>query len=187
MKYLIVGLGNEGAKYENSRHNIGFKVLDAIAKTSEISFELNKHAHTCTYKFKGRTFILVKPTTFVNLSGKAVNYWMQKEKIQIANILVVLDDLALPFGKLRLRQKGNDGGHNGLKNIDEALGTNNYARLRFGIDASFSQGSQVNYVLGNWDEVENNALKSRIDLAIKMIQAFGTIGIQKTMSEYNNS
>ncbi len=187
MKYLIVGLGNEGAKYENSRHNIGFKVLDAIAEAASLSFELNKHAHTCTYKHKGRSFILVKPTTFVNLSGKAVNYWMQKEKIQLENILVVLDDLAIPFGKLRMRQKGNNGGHNGLKNIDEALGTNNYARLRFGIDASFSEGAQIDYVLGGWDEAESNALKARIELTIKMIQAFGTIGVQKTMSEYNNS
>ena len=187
MKYLIVGLGNEGAQYENSRHNIGFKVLDTIAEASSLSFELNKHAHTCTYKFKGRSFILVKPTTFVNLSGKAVNYWIQKEKIQLANVLVVLDDLAIPFGKLRLRQKGNSGGHNGLKNIDEALGTNNYARLRFGIDSSFSQGTQIDYVLGDWDEAESSELNARIELTIKMIQGFGTIGIQKTMSEYNNS
>ena len=181
MKYLIVGLGNEGAKYENSRHNIGFKVLDAIAEAASLSFELNKHAHTCTYKHKGRSFILVKPTTFVNLSGKAVNYWMQKEKIQLENILVVLDDLAIPFGKLTKLLEIR------LKKNDEALGTNNYARLRFGIDASFSEGAQIDYVLGGWDEAESNALKSRIELTIKMIQAFGTIGVQKTMSEYNNS
>ncbi|PCH95607.1 MAG: aminoacyl-tRNA hydrolase [Bacteroidetes bacterium] len=187
MKYLIVGLGNEGAQYENSRHNIGFKVIDAMAEESSLSFKLEKHAHTCTYKIKGRTFILVKPTTFVNLSGKAVNYWMQKERISLENILIVLDDLAIPFGKLRLRQKGNDGGHNGLKNIDEVLGTNNYARLRIGIGASFAQGTQIDYVLGDWSEDESKELPSKIGIAVKMIESFGTAGVQRTMSDFNNS
>lgn len=186
MKYLIVGLGNIGSEYVNTRHNIGFKILDAFANASNIFFEPNRYADTATFKFKGRTFILVKPTTYMNLSGKAVNYYLQKEKIKQENLLVVTDDIALPFGTLRLKGKGSDGGHNGLKNIIETLGNTNYARLRFGVGSDFNKGSQVNYVLGEWSNAESEALKERLDKAVDAIKAFGTIGLGRTMSEYNN-
>ena len=158
MKYLIVGLGNIGSEYENTRHNIGFLILDALAKASNIFFETNKLGSTATLKFKGRTFILVKPSTFMNLSGKAVNYYLQKEKIKQENLLVITDDIALPFGTLRLKGKGSDGGHNGLKNIIESLDNNNYARLRFGVGSEFSQGKQVNYVLSEFANEEQDQL-----------------------------
>lgn len=185
MKYLIVGLGNIGAEYENTRHNIGFKILDAFAKASNIFFEPNRLASTAFTRYKGRSILLIKPTTFMNLSGKAVNYWMQAEKIQLENILVITDDIALPFGKLRLKGKGSDGGHNGLKNITELLGSQEYARIRFGVGNEFSQGKQVDYVLGEWTEENNQLLPQRIDLAIQMIQGFCTIGLNRTMSDFN--
>jgi peptidyl-tRNA hydrolase, PTH1 family len=186
MKYLVVGLGNIGTEYENTRHNIGFKILDSLAKQSSIFFSTDKLGDIATLKHKGRTFILLKPSTYMNLSGKAVNYWMQKEKISLLNLLVVTDDLALNFGTLRLRAKGNDGGHNGLKNINQTLNTTEYARLRFGVGSDFEKGRQVDYVLGSWSEEEKQTLQERIDLATQCILTFGTIGIAKAMSEFNS-
>ena len=158
MKYLIVGLGNIGPEYQNTRHNIGFKVLDAFAKASNTVFEDMRYGAVATVKLKGRTLILLKPNTYMNLSGKAVSYWMQKEKIELSNLFVVVDDLALPFGTIRLRGKGSDGGHNGLKNINQLLGTQDYARLRFGIGNEFPKGKQVDYVLGEWSPEEEERL-----------------------------
>ena len=186
MKYLIAGLGNIGPEYHNTRHNIGFSVLDEMMKEEEASFESARYGDVARVKVKGRTLLLLKPSTFMNLSGKAVNYWMQKEKIQPENLLVITDDLALPFGKLRLRAKGSDGGHNGLKNINQVLGRMDYARLRFGIGNNFGQGRQVNYVLDKWEPEETEALKERIPLVVEMIKAFATIGVNRTMSAYNN-
>ena len=186
MKSLIVGLGNIGKEYEHSRHNIGLDILDELSSKFEGSFSSEKHAFIHKGKYKGRTIILLKPTTFVNLSGKAVNYWLQKEKIKLGNLLVVLDDLALPFGTLRMRKKGNDGGHNGLKNINEALGTNNYARLRFGIGGQFHRGQQVDFVLGQWTEQERDSLKERMEMVGKMVLSFCTAGVERTMSQFNN-
>ena len=143
MKYLIVGLGNIGSEYENTRHNIGFKTLDAFSKVSNVSFSTNRYGDTATVKYKGRTLILLKPSTYMNLSGKAVNYWLQQEKIKQENLLIITDDIALPFGKLRLKGKGSDGGHNGLKSINELLGNTQYARLRFGVGAEFSSKTSV--------------------------------------------
>lgn len=185
MKYLIVGLGNPGSKYENTRHNIGFKVLDALAESSSTSFKEEKLAYYTTVKHKARTFHLIKPTTFMNLSGKAVNYWMQALKINADNILIVTDDIALPFGTLRLRGKGSDGGHNGLKDINYYLGHNKYARLRFGVGDQFLKGQQAQYVLSEWTQDEQNDLNERMQQATKMILSFGTIGLAQTMSDFN--
>lgn len=184
MKYLIVGLGNPGLKYENTRHNIGFKVVDFLAEKFEVKFSLDKTAEKAEFKYKGRTFILIKPTTFMNLSGKAVNYWLQKEKIQPENLLVVVDELALPFGTIRMKAKGSDGGHNGLKDIQQQIGAK-YPRLRFGIGNEFHKGQQVNYVLGEWDAEENKALSERIETAANAILSFGTIGLAHTMNQFN--
>jgi PTH1 family peptidyl-tRNA hydrolase len=185
-KFLIVGLGNIGEEYENTRHNIGFMILDAIAKKNELKFHTNRLADIAEYKFKGKTLILVKPSTYMNLSGKAVNYWLQSEKINKENLLVITDDIALPLGTLRMKGKGSDGGHNGLKNIQEILAGNDYARLRVGVGNEFPKGRQVEYVLGKWKAEEEILLKPRIDMAVEMIQAFATIGLQRTMSAYNN-
>ena len=185
MKYLIIGLGNPGAEYENSRHNIGFKVLDALISAPNTSFKTDRHANVTELKFKGRKLVLIKPNTFMNLSGKAVNYWMQQSKIEATNILVVTDDISLPFGVLRMRKKGSDGGHNGLKDINSVIGNNNYARLRFGVGNDFPRGKQVDFVLSNFTDVDNKSIEERIDLAIMMIQGFVTIGIDQTMSEFN--
>lgn len=186
MKYLIVGLGNVGNEYRHTRHNIGFEVLDALAEASNICFQDKRYGFVTEFKYKGRTFVLLKPSTYVNLSGKAVNYWLQKENIPIENLLVILDDLILPLGTLRLRSKGSDGGHNGLKNINEILGRNDYARLRFGIGNDFPKGYQVDYVLGNWSDDEKEVLNDRIPVAIEIIKSFGTAGIQLTMTQFNN-
>jgi len=186
MKFLIAGLGNIGEEYRNTRHNIGFEVLDALTGASNLVYAPARYGDVARYKFKGRTFILLKPSTYMNLSGKAVNYWLQQEKIPMENLLVVTDDLNLPFGSIRLRAKGSDGGHNGLKNIQEILGTNQYSRLRFGIGDAFSKGKQINFVLGKWDELEQEHLSARIDLSIDIIKSFGTIGAARTMSAYNN-
>jgi len=186
MKYLVVGLGNIGSEYEDTRHNIGFKILDALAKASNIFFETNKLGDTATLKFKGRTFILLKPSTFMNLSGKAVNYYLQKEKIKQENLLVITDDIALPFGTLRLKGKGSDGGHNGLKNIIQVLGNVSYSRLRFGVGSDFVQGKQINHVLGNFAPEEQSLLPERLEKTTQLIKAFGTIGLGRTMSEFNN-
>lgn len=186
VKYLITGLGNIGKEYEHTRHNIGFDILDALAEKEGIEFEDKRYGSIAEFKFKGRIFILLKPSTFVNLSGKAVNYWMKKEKIPNDRLLIVVDDLALPFGVLRLRGKGSDAGHNGLKNINQVLGHNQYARLRFGIGDNFPKGRQIEYVLGKWEPDEWNALPERMEKAIEIIKSFGTIGLAQTMSQYNN-
>ena len=185
MKYLIIGLGNPGEKYEDTRHNIGFKVLDNLASLSNMSFSTDKLADVANVKFKGRNLVLVKPNTFMNLSGKAVNYWMQKEKIPIKNILVVTDDIALPFGSIRMRAKGSDGGHNGLKNIIEVLSSSVFSRIKFGIGSEFSKGSQSNYVLGKWSDEEKECLQEKIDAVVKMIQSFSTVGVSRTMNDFN--
>ncbi len=186
MKYLIIGLGNPGEKYANTRHNIGFLVLDAFAREREATFALDRHAEVAHTKFKGRSIVLVKPTTFMNLSGKAVNYWMQAEKIPRENILVITDDLALPFGKLRMKGKGSDGGHNGLKDIQATLNSQEYARLRFGVGSEFNKGQQVDYVLGEWSAEEKETLKERIQIATEFIKGFSTIGLGMTMTNWNN-
>jgi PTH1 family peptidyl-tRNA hydrolase len=186
MKYLVIGLGNIGAEYDFTRHNIGFEVLDELAKTKKVDFSTERLGDVATVKHKGRTFILLKPSTFMNLSGKAVRYWMEKEKIGIENILVIVDDLNIDFGKLRLRGKGSDGGHNGLKDINEKLGQNNYARLRFGIGDTFNRGKQVNYVLGKWSEEEAEKLPELTEKGGKAILSFGLIGLGRTMSDFNN-
>jgi peptidyl-tRNA hydrolase, PTH1 family len=186
MKYLIVGLGNPGVEYKNTRHNVGFKTLDTLAKVSNVVFNTAKLADRAVIKFKGRTLILIKPTTYMNLSGKAVNYWMKKEGVSIENTLVITDDLALPYGKLRLKPKGSAGGHNGLKDIQEVLGSNVYARLRFGIGDEFSKGNQIDFVLGKWSEIETDSLDEKVDLAIEIIKSFATAGVQRTMNDFNS-
>ena len=185
MKYLIIGLGNPGAEYENTRHNIGFKVLDALVCASNTSFTTDRYADVAEVKFKGRNLVLIKPNTFMNLSGKAVNYWMQNTKIDIANMLVVTDDISLPFGILRLRKKGSDGGHNGLKDIQAVLGDSHYPRLRFGVGNDFSRGKQVKYVLDNFSNKDYTTMNDRMEMAVKMIQAFASLGIERTMSDFN--
>jgi PTH1 family peptidyl-tRNA hydrolase len=185
MKYLIVGLGNPGAEYEETRHNIGFKVVDALAKELGESFSLNKAAFRAEVKYKGRTLVLIKPITYMNLSGKAVNYWMQAEKIPVENMLVITDDIALPFGKLRMKGKGSDGGHNGLKDIQLVLKTQEYARLRFGVGNDFAKGRQADYVLGQWTKDEQLALPERIEVATQFAKSFATIGLEMTMTQWN--
>jgi len=185
MKYLIVGLGNPGSEYEETRHNIGFKVVDALAKELGVSFSLNRAAFRTEVKFKGRTLVLIKPITYMNLSGKAVNYWMQTEKISIENLVVITDDIALPFGKLRMKGKGSDGGHNGLKDIQATLKTQEYTRLRFGVGSDFSKGRQADYVLGKWSKEENLDLPERIDVATEFIKSFAAIGLAMTMTNWN--
>ena len=184
-KYLIVGLGNIGAEYVNTRHNIGFKIVDFLARKEGISFETVKLGSLGEYKFKGRTFLLLKPNTYMNLSGKAVQYWMEKEKIPVTNIFVITDDLNLSFGSIRIRPKGSDGGHNGLKNINLVLNTSNYARFRFGISDEFKKGKQVDYVLGDWDDTEKIALPERLEIASEIIKSFGTAGLENTMTTFN--
>ena len=185
MKYLIVGLGNPGDKYAETRHNIGFKVVEAFAKEQGSTFKSDKTADVAHAKFKGRTIVLIKPTTFMNLSGKAVNYWMQAEKIPLENILVITDDFALPFGKLRMKGKGSDGGHNGLKDIQAVLKTVDYTRLRFGVGNDFSKGRQADYVLGEWSKDEQLALPERIQTATEFIKSFSFVGLDMTMTTWN--
>lgn len=184
-KFLIAGLGNIGAEYVNTRHNIGFKVLDYFARKEGLNFETAKLGAVCEYGFKGRKFILLKPNTYMNLSGKAVQYWMQKENIPLENVLVITDDLNLPFGTIRIKPKGSDGGHNGLKNINQVLNTPNYARFRFGISDEFKKGQQVNYVLGEWSVEEENQLSERLDQSCEVIKSFGTAGLGNTMTAFN--
>ena len=184
-KYLVVGLGNIGEKYANTRHNIGFNILDTLAEKEELKFETLKLGDLTTYKFKGRSFILLKPSTFMNLSGKSVLYWMTKEKIPLENVLVITDDLNLPFGTLRLKTKGSDGGHNGLKDIQDKLQTTKYNRFRFGISDAFSKGRQIDYVLGEWTKTEREKLPERIEKSIDLIKSFGTAGITNTMNTFN--
>jgi peptidyl-tRNA hydrolase, PTH1 family len=184
-KFLIVGLGNIGAEYVNTRHNIGFKILDFFAKKEAISFETVKLGALSRYKFKGKTFFLLKPNTYMNLSGKAVQYWMDKENIPLENLLVITDDLNIPFGTIRIKPKGSDGGHNGLKNINLILTTQNYTRFRFGISDEFKKGKQIDYVLGEWNEMEEAKLPERLELAIEIIKSFGTSGLENTMTAFN--
>jgi|SRR5690554_965396 len=186
-KYLIVGLGNIGSEYENTRHNIGFKVLDHLAKKEDLSFQSNKLGAITQYKFKGRTLVLLKPSTYMNLSGKAVRYWMTKEKIPLENILIITDDINLSFGTIRLKTKGSDGGHNGLKDIQLQLGTQQYSRFRFGIGAEFSKGRQIEYVLGQWSPEEEAKLEERMERARELVNSFATAGVQITMNTFNNT
>jgi len=186
MKYLIVGLGNIGPQYQDTRHNIGFTVLDALAKASNAFFEDHRYGAVCEVKLKGRMLVLLKPSTFMNLSGMAVRYWMNKEKIELENLLVIVDDIALPFGTLRLKPRGSDAGHNGLRNIQDILGHDNYNRLRFGIGSDFPRGMQIEYVLGKWTEEETEVLPARVDKAAEIIKSFCLAGLQTTMNQYNN-
>ncbi len=182
MKYLITGLGNIGYTYEHTRHNIGFQVVDYLCRHLEGSWRDDHHGELAEVKFKGRTLILLKPGTYMNLSGKAVRYWLQKEKISLENSLVICDDINLDFGKLRLRGKGSDGGHNGLKNIRELLGTDVYPRLRIGVGSDFGRGRQVDYVLGKWTEDETAELSTITEKAAEVVKAFATIGIARAMN-----
>ena len=184
-KFLIAGLGNIGPKYENTRHNIGFKILDELAAKQEAVFTTQKLGDIAQFRYKGRTFVLLKPSTYMNLSGKAVNYWLQKEKIAVENLLVVTDDLNLPFGTLRLKTKGSDGGHNGLKDIQTQLNTTKYNRFRFGISAEFSKGQQIDYVLGEWSEEELKELSERLKKSAELILSFATAGVSNTMNSFN--
>jgi PTH1 family peptidyl-tRNA hydrolase len=186
LKYLIAGLGNIGVEYSGTRHNIGFMILDALAGASNSFFEPARLADRCSLKHRGRTFVLIKPSTYVNLSGRAVHYWLKKEKIPLDRFLVVLDDIALPYGKLRLRQHGGSGGHNGLEHINQIIGNQNYARLRFGIGDEFNRGQQINHVLGNWTDEEKSTLNDRMKAAGEIILSFGTAGLEQTMNTYNN-
>lgn len=185
MKYLIVGLGNPGEKYQQTRHNIGFMILDAWASASNVYFNTERYAQVAEYWYKTRHIILIKPSTFMNLSGNAVRYWLQKEHIPLENLLVVVDDVALPFGAIRIRAKGSNGGHNGLAHIDESLQTNEYARLRFGIGNNYAKGQQANYVLSPFNEEEKKVLPLYIEHAIKALETFVLVGIEHCMNEFN--
>jgi PTH1 family peptidyl-tRNA hydrolase len=185
MKYLIVGLGNIGEEYENTRHNIGFMILDALARASNVVFSDKRYGFVAEMKHAGRTFILLKPITFMNLSGRAVHYWMQKEKIELDKVLILVDDLALPLGKVRLRLKGGDAGHNGLKSIHQILGTQEYARLRFGIGDDFPKGYQIDHVLGKWTKEEEEVVNGKLDHCIEIIKSYATIGPERTMTQFN--
>ena len=184
-KYLIVGLGNVGDTYTNTRHNIGFKILDEVAQEHKDTFETLKLGDVANFRWKGRTFVLLKPSTFMNLSGKAVKYWMQQENIGIENILVVTDDVHIDFGSIRLKAKGSAGGHNGLKDIQEKLNTQEYARFRFGVGGNYSKGRQADFVLGQWSKEETSLLIERIPVAAKVISSFGTAGLNNTMNTFN--
>lgn len=186
-KFLIAGLGNIGPKYHNTRHNIGFKMLDHLAEKNELTWETAKLGDISLHKKKGRSFLLLKPSTYMNLSGKAVKYWLDKEKIPIENLLVVTDDLNLQFGTIRVKTKGSDGGHNGLKDIQQTLQTTSYPRFRFGISDAFSKGRQVDYVLGEWSPEEEKALKERLDKGEKVIESFGLAGVNITMNTFNGT
>lgn len=185
MKYLIVGLGNIGPEYHETRHNIGFMVLDALAKASNIVFSDKRYGFVTDMPLKGRRLILLKPSTFMNLSGFALRYYMQKEKIPLENVLVIVDDLALPFGRLQLKPRGSDAGHNGLRHIAATLGTQEYARLRFGIGNDFPRGHQVEYVLSPFDEQEQKDIPDRLETAGEIIKSFCLSGIDITMNKYN--
>lgn len=184
-KFLVVGLGNIGPKYHNTRHNIGFRILDTLAKKEDLTFETQKLGDLTTYKHKGRTLLLLKPSTYMNLSGKAVRYWLEKEKVPIENLLVITDDINLPFGTIRLKAKGSPGGHNGLKDIEIQLKTSKYSRFRFGVGAEFNKGRQVDYVLGEWNENEESTINERIEKGIALIKSFATAGLANTMNTFN--
>lgn len=184
-KFLIVGLGNIGEKYTNTRHNIGFKIVDAFVKEYESSFETEKLGDIAKLKIKGKTVIVLKPSTYMNLSGKAVKYWMQKENIQVENLLIITDDLNIDFGKIRIKGKGSSGGHNGLKDIQDKFNTGAYPRFRFGVGAEYSKGRQVDYVLGEWNSDEESAMIERIPFSVKAVTSFITAGLANTMNEFN--
>lgn len=184
-KYLIAGLGNIGPKYHNTRHNIGFKVLDAFAEANDLTWETEKLGDIARHKIKGRPVILLKPNTYMNLSGKAVRYWLQKENVDLENLLVITDDLNLDFGTIRLKGKGSDGGHNGLKDIQAQVNTTNYPRFRFGIGDSYSRGKQVDFVLGEWSKDEDLDMPERLDTSCKVIESFVKGGLANTMNSFN--
>jgi len=186
MKFLIVGLGNPGAEYAQTRHNVGFKTLDLLAQELGTTFSLDKAVFKAEAKYKGRQLVLIKPITYMNLSGKAVNYWLQNEKILLSNLLVVTDDISLPFGTIRIKGKGSDGGHNGLKDIEAILKTQEYARLRFGVGADFPKGRQADYVLGEWNADEKTALQGRLEVAVAAIKSFSFEGLSMAMTNWNN-
>ena len=187
MKYLIVGLGNIGEEYTDTRHNIGFDILDAFAGASGAVFSDRRYGNVCEIKYKGRTFVLLKPSTYMNLSGHAVDYWLKKEKIPVENLLVIVDDIALPLGSIKMKPKGGDGGHNGLSHINTILSTTDYSRIRVGIGNGFRKGSQVKYVLGKWNPEEKRFINERIAIIIEMIRSFGTAGAELTMTAFNRA
>lgn len=184
-KFLVVGLGNIGIEYVNTRHNIGFKILNHFANKNDISFKTVKLGELAEFKIKGRTILLLKPNTYMNLSGKAVKYWMEKENIEKENILIITDDLNISFGTIRIKTKGTDGGHNGLKNIQLLLNSSEYPRFRFGISDEFKKGKQIDYVLGEWNDEENIKLKERLEISVEIITSFALAGLQETMNIYN--
>ncbi len=185
MKYLVVGLGNVGEEYEGTRHNSGFMVVDALAKDAGAQWQLERHAYRCEVRCKGRTLVVIKPTTYMNLSGKAVKYWMQAEKVALENVLVVVDDIALPVGTLRMKKQGSGGGHNGLGDIEAVLGTNAYCRLRVGVGNNFNRGRQIDYVLGQFAPDEMAVLQPKIERAVEMVKSFATQGADRTMNMFN--
>ena len=191
MKYLVVGLGNVGAEYEGTRHNCGFMVVDRLLKActadrgEKATYVLERHAYRAETKWKGRTLVIIRPTTYMNLSGKAVQYWMQKERITLENLIVIVDDIALPVGKMRMKKQGSAGGHNGLTNIEESLHTNNYCRLRIGVGNNFGQGHQIDYVLGKFNAEEQSLLEPVLERAVQAVQAFVTLGPDRAMNMYN--
>jgi len=186
MKYLVTGLGNIGTEYAHTRHNIGFDILDVLAGTSNVTFKDQRYGFYTELKHRGRTYCLLKPSTFVNLSGNAVRYYLRKLKLPEDRLMVITDDLALPFGKIRIRARGGDAGHNGLAHINQVLESNRYPRLRFGIGNEFGRGQQVDYVLGEWSEEEKKNLVERMEIAAEAILAFGVLGIERTMNVYNS-
>lgn len=187
VKFLIIGLGNIGSEYDNTRHNIGFAVVDHIAAQRELAFSSQRYGSVTSFRFKGRTFVILKPATYMNLSGKAVKYWMEKENIELKNILVIVDDLSLPLGALRLKSSGGAGGHNGLESIISVLGTADFPRLRFGIGSDFPKGAQVQYVLGKWSNEETAIITPVISECYELVTSFATIGIQRTMNLFNKN
>lgn len=186
-KFLIVGLGNIGDEYSETRHNIGFKVLDEVAKVNDFTFETAKLGDIGSFKIKGRTILCLKPSTYMNRSGKALKYWMDKEKIPQSNVLVITDDINLPFGTIRIKTKGSNGGHNGLKDVELFLKTIQYNRYRFGVGADFGKGRQVDYVLGQWNDEEKEAMPERLARSAEVVTAFALSGIARTMNQYNNT
>lgn len=185
MKFLIAGLGNIGDEYANTRHNIGFKIVEALAEEAGASFVLDRLAFHADYRWKGRTIHLIKPTTYMNLSGKAVKYWMDELKIPKENLLAIVDDISIPFGALRIRAKGSDGNHNGLTSVQELLGTQQYPRLRFGVGDNFKRGKQIDYVIGEWTEEEQKLIPDKIKHACDAVKGFVTIGLERTMNTFN--
>lgn len=186
-KYLIAGLGNIGQEYAGTRHNVGFKVLDTLAAQKEVDFEPARLGDIASFKIKGRSVLCLKPSTYMNRSGKALRYWLEKEKIPLENLLVITDDINIPFGTLRLKTKGSDGGHNGLKDIQQVLGTTQYSRFRFGVGSEFAKGGQVNYVLSPWLEEEQEALKERMQRSAELVSSFVLAGPKITMNQFNGT